>query len=93
MAWKSKAKQFKMCLSDLCRKSKSISLTCPFHNTNYKLGQCHKLDIFLRSNILISTFCVCGDGFQDLKSLSLPHSIINFLFASLKSLTNFENAN
>ncbi len=40
-------------------------------------------------NILISTFCVCVDGF---KRFSLPYTIINFLFASLNSLTHFENA-
>ncbi len=33
-------------------------------------------------NILNSTFCVCA----------LSYTIINFLFASLKLLTNFENA-
>jgi hypothetical protein len=55
-------------------------------------GQCHEIDIFLKVlKILISTFCVCADGFQGLKKLSLPYTIINFLFASLKLLTNFEN--
>ncbi len=46
-------------------------------------------------NILNSTFCVCADGFQDLSKacqLSLIFTIMNFLFASLKALTNFENA-
>jgi hypothetical protein len=42
-------------------------------------------------NILISTFCVCDDGFQCvLKGFSLPYTNINFLFASLTLLTNFE---
>jgi hypothetical protein len=29
-------------------------------------GQCHKMDIFLRSKMLISTICVSTDGFQGL---------------------------
>jgi hypothetical protein len=45
-------------------------------------------------NILISAFCECADGLQGLSkaSCSLPYTIINILFASLKLLTNFENA-
>ncbi len=42
-------------------------------------------------NILISTFCVCAVGFQDL-SKAVPYTIINFLVVSLKLLTNFENS-
>jgi hypothetical protein len=44
-------------------------------------------------NILISTFCACADGFQGLpKAFHYPiYTIINFLFASLELLTNFEN--
>jgi hypothetical protein len=41
-------------------------------------------------NILISIFCVCADGFQGLsKAFHYPKQL---LFASLKLLTNFENA-
>ncbi len=43
-------------------------------------------------NILISTFCVCADGFQDLSKLLTSLTFINFLFAPLKLPTNFENA-
>jgi hypothetical protein len=37
-------------------------------------------------NILISTFCVCADGFQGLSKLftMVLFTTINFLFASLK---------
>jgi hypothetical protein len=58
------------------------------------MGQCHEMDIFFEGlNILISTFCVFAGRFPGLsKSFSLPHTIINFLFAPLKLLTNFENA-
>ena len=57
-------------------------------------GQCHKMDIvFEVLNILTSTFCVCADGFQCLsKAFHYPKQFINFLFASLNLLTNFENA-
>jgi hypothetical protein len=44
-------------------------------------GPCHEVDIFLNVFFLISNFCICADGFQ-----------LNFLFASLKLLTYFENA-
>ncbi len=58
-------------------------------------GPCHEMDIFFESlNILIHTFCVCAEGFQD-PSKAFHYStytINNFLFASLKLLTNFENA-
>jgi hypothetical protein len=55
--------------------------------------QCHEMNIFFKGlNILISTFCVCADGFEGLsKSLSLLNRI-NFLFSSLKLLINFKNA-
>jgi hypothetical protein len=45
-------------------------------------------------NILISTFCICADGFQGLsKAFHYPiQTTVNLLFASLKLLTNFENA-
>jgi hypothetical protein len=48
-------------------------------------GQCHKI------YILISSFFVCADGFQGLTKSFTTHTIINFLFASLRLLTNFEN--
>ncbi len=40
-------------------------------------------------NILISTFCVCADGFQDLSKVIHYPIQLYFLFASLKLLTNF----
>jgi hypothetical protein len=46
-------------------------------------------------NILISTFCECADRFQGLSKAFtsyLWYTIVNFLFASLKLLSNFENA-
>ncbi len=50
-------------------------------------GQCHEKDILIDGlNILISTFCVRYALF------SLPYITINFLFASLNLLFNFENA-
>jgi hypothetical protein len=61
----------------------SLSLRCYFRTVS-RDGY-----FFEGLNILISTVCVWDDGFQ---GLSLPNKIINFLFASLKSLTNFENA-
>ena len=33
-------------------------------------------------NILINTFCVCADGFQDLSKEFPTFTFINFLFAS-----------
>ncbi len=46
-------------------------------------------DIFLKGlNIWINTFCVGTDGFpRSFKSFSVPYTSINFLFASLKLLT------
>jgi hypothetical protein len=43
-------------------------------------------------NILINTLCVCDDCFQGLsKAFHCPiYTILNFLFASLKLLNNFE---
>ena len=57
-------------------------------------GQCHEMDIFFEClNILISTFCVCADGFQGLsKGFHYPIQLLTFYFASLKLFTNFENA-
>ncbi len=75
-------------------KSKVVS-----EDTVFEISHCFKVTVsrdeyfFEGLNILISTFCVCADGFQSLSnSFSLPDTIINFLFASLKLLTNFDNA-
>ncbi len=51
-------------------------------------GQRHEMDIFFKGlNILIITFCVCAESFQ-----GLSYTIMHFLFAFLKLLTNIENA-
>ncbi len=65
-----------------------------FERTDPLKGQCHEIDmIFKGLNILISTFCVCAAGFQGLsKFFLLPYTIVHFLVAFLKLLTNFENA-
>jgi hypothetical protein len=53
----------------------------------YLKGLCHKMNtLFEGLNILINA----QGGFQGLKSLLLPCTIIEYLFASLKLLTNFE---
>jgi hypothetical protein len=41
-------------------------------------GQCHEMDIFFEGlNILISTFCVYADGFQDLsKAFHYPIQLL-----------------
>ncbi len=54
----------------------------------------NSLILFEGLNILISTFCVCPNGYQGRsKTFHCPnYTVINFLFASLKLLTNFENA-
>ncbi len=50
-------------------------------------GKCHEMDIFFEGlNILISTYCVCADFFQGFSKA------FRFLSASLKLLTNLENA-
>ncbi len=53
-----------------------------------------RVDIFFEGlNILIRTFCVYADGFQGLsKAFHYPIQLLTFLSASLKLLTNFENA-
>jgi hypothetical protein len=48
------------------------------------------MNIFEGLNIFISTFCVCSDGFPGLSKAFHPPII--FVFASLKSFTNIENA-
>jgi hypothetical protein len=65
---------------------KQLYARCDFKGTVSRDGY-----FFDSLNILISTFCVCDDGFQCvLKSFSLPYTNIKFLFSSLKLLTNFE---
>jgi hypothetical protein len=42
-------------------------------------GQCHEMDIFLSLNILISTICVCADGFQWVsKAFHNPKQLLTF---------------
>ncbi len=55
-------------------------------------GQSHKMDIFWRS-IHFNQYFLCMRWWfsRSFKSFSLPYTNINFLFASLKLLTNFEN--
>ncbi len=48
---------------------------------------------FRRPNILISAFCVGADGAQGVsKAVHLWYPILTLLNASLKLVTNFENA-
>jgi hypothetical protein len=65
------------------------SKDCPafltrFQYTEIKVclkGQCHEMDIFLRSklNFVISTFCVCAHGFQGLsKAFHYPIQLLTF---------------
>ncbi len=59
---------------------------------NFLIGTVSRDGYFLKVlNILISTFCVMM-VFLLFQSFSLPYTMINFLFASLKLLTNFENS-
>ncbi len=54
-------------------------------------GQCHEMD--WRSKHFNQYFlCMRWWFLRSYKSFPLPYTIINFLFASLKLLTNFENA-
>jgi hypothetical protein len=56
-------------------------------------GQCHEMDIFLRSKHFNQHFlCMRWWFSRSFKSFSLPSTIINFLFASFKLHTNFQNA-
>jgi hypothetical protein len=55
-------------------------------------GQCHEMDIFLKVE-QTSALSVYALMFSiSFKSFSLPYTINNFLFESLKILTNCENA-
>ncbi len=57
-------------------------------------GQCHEMYIFVEGlNILISTFCVCADGFQGLsKALHYSIQLLTFNFLLWKYFSEFENA-
>ncbi len=56
-------------------------------------GQCHEMDIFWRSKPFYQYFLCTRRWFpRSFKIFSLQCTIINFLFASLKLLTNIENA-
>jgi hypothetical protein len=53
-------------------------------------GQCHEMDIFLRSKRFIGTVCVCADGFQGLsKAYHYPVQLLTFYILILKVLTFF----
>jgi hypothetical protein len=56
--------------------------------------ECDEMDIFFEGlSILISTFCVCADGFQGLSiAFHYPIQLLTFYFLLLKLLTDFENA-
>jgi hypothetical protein len=51
-------------------------------------GQCHEMDIYFEAlNILISTFCVCADGFQGLsKAFHYPVQLLTFYLLLLNYL-------
>jgi hypothetical protein len=52
------------------RQSCKFSLKGEYHENSVLKGQCHEEDNFFeRLNILISTFCVCADGFQGLSKV------------------------
>ncbi len=54
-------------------------------------GKCHERDTFFESqNILVSTFYACVTSFKAVQKLFIIFLIINFVFASVKLLTNFE---
>jgi hypothetical protein len=60
---------------------------------SYLNGQCHEMDICVKSiNNLFSTSVYALMVSKLFKSFSRPYTIINFIFASLKLLINFENA-
>ncbi len=65
-------------------------ISCYCFNLN---GQCQEMDIFWRSKHFDQYFlCIRWWFSRSFKSFSLSYTIINFLFASLKLLTYFENA-
>jgi hypothetical protein len=41
-------------------------MVCKKEQVKALKGQCHEMDIFLGSKMLISSFCVSTDGFQGL---------------------------
>ncbi len=50
------------------------------HSRNSLKGQCHEMDIFFEG-LLISTSCVCVDGFQGLSKAFHYHTLYNcYLF-------------
>jgi hypothetical protein len=57
-------------------------------------GQCHEMDIFLQLETFKSVLSVYALMVFSLcfKNFSLPYTIINFLFDSLKLVSNSENA-
>ncbi len=57
------------------------------------LGQCHEMDIFFKFKLFNQYFLFIRSWFpKSFKSFSPPYTIINFIFTSLKLLTNFDNA-
>jgi hypothetical protein len=62
---------------------KKLLLSFSTHICSLK-EQCQEIDIFLRSQRLLSTLCVCADGFQDL--FSMP-CIYNLFICVLKFLS------
>ena len=59
----------------------------------YLWGQCHEMDIFCWRYKHFNQYFLCMRWrfSRSFRSFSLPYTIINFLLASLKLLTNFEN--
>ncbi len=56
-------------------------------------GQCHEIDRYFFEGLKnFNQYFHALMVFKVLKKLSLPYTIIKFLFASLQLLTNFENA-
>ncbi len=72
---------------------KSQNISCSIIRDNVLKGQCHEMDIFWKSkhfNITVLSVHVCADGFDALSKLFTTYTVINFLFASLKLLTNLK---
>jgi hypothetical protein len=78
-----------------CASSTALIKCRPWRNQSqgsFK-GQWHEMNSFFEGlNILISTFCVCADGFQGLsKAFHYLTQILTFCCAVLNLLTNFGN--
>jgi hypothetical protein len=59
--------------------------------SRYLKGQCHEMDIFFKFKHFNQYFLCMRCWFsRSFKSFSLPYTIINFLFPSLKLLTYFK---